>query len=94
MSTGLAQRVRSTLLKLGSTNEDLPNLASKVVEGLSGDTCVVAMRMGREKMKTKGGVKDLVERTCSSIFPFAEAKELCQEARSLVVFLADNQVRA
>ena len=62
----------------GCKADDLPNLASKIIEGLRDRALKVAMNVGNEKLAKPDGVKLLIEAMKQHVFPYRreEAKQL------------------
>ena len=56
----------------GTKGEDLPNLASRIIQGLRDDAFLVAADIGVEELTKEEGVETLVEAMRNSVFPFKE----------------------
>jgi hypothetical protein len=69
---------RTTMRALSSKEEDLPRTANSIVESLRGEAALVAMDIGIEKLLKSDGIRILVEKMRTHVFPQArtEAKEL------------------
>ena len=56
----------------GTKTEDLPTLASRIIQGLKDDAFLVATDLGVEELTKEDGVKILVEAMRNLVFPFKE----------------------
>ena len=63
---------RTLMRAKGTKQEDLPNLASRIIQGLRDDAFLVAADLGVEELSKEKGVDTLVEEMRNLVFPFKE----------------------
>ena len=56
----------------GTKKEELPNLSSRIIQGLRDDAFLVAADIGVEELTKEEGVETLVEAMRNLVFPFKE----------------------
>ena len=76
---------RTSLRTTACKDEDLPGIASKVIEGLRGDALHAAMEIGLTDIKTRKGLERLMETIHKRAFSLAstEAKVLLEQGNRL-----------
>ena len=63
---------RTLMRAKGTKQDDLPNLASRIIQGLRDDAFLVAADIGVEELTKEEGVETLVEAMRNLVFPFKE----------------------
>ena len=82
-----------TLMRVNGTNpDDLPNLASRIIQGLRDDAFLTATDLGIEVLSKEDGVNKLVEAMRDAIFCLRKKKRSCctRLATTQTAFWPDN----